>query len=221
MRFRPLWNDFKSRFGALLGDLEQQRSLLESHVNQIHIEHSEHDRIKFLDEIDEQRRMRASEKLLAVHQWLQAPSCIRYHEEHQDVRNAHSNGTKYQPGLWLLDNDYVKTWISNPYPRTPFLWIYAKPGAGKSVLSSAIIDQIQEKKNGLVAFFYCKDQDPERRTFRSIVRAPYFNSLTNSATLSPTTMALRIKRANYTCSQRSSPNSCSRSSYKPAPKPFW
>lgn len=118
--FRPLWNDFKSRFGALLGDLEQQRSLLESHVNQIHIEHSEHDRIKFLDEIDEQRRMRASEKRLAVHQWL------------QDVRNAHSNGTKYQPGLWLLDNDYVKTWISNPYSRTPFLWIYAKPGAGRS-----------------------------------------------------------------------------------------
>ncbi|KAK0665456.1 NACHT domain-containing protein [Cercophora samala] len=171
LMFRSLWNDFKSRFGALLSDLEQKRLWLESYVNQIHIQHSEHDRIAFLEEIDEQRRMRASEKLLAVHQWLQAPSCIRDHEEHQEVRDTHHKATKQQAGLWLLDNDNVKTWMSTPFPRTPFLWIHAKPGAGKSVLSSIIIDEIQDKKRGLVAFFYCKDQDLERRSFASIVRA--------------------------------------------------
>ncbi|KAK0747368.1 hypothetical protein B0T21DRAFT_406003 [Apiosordaria backusii] len=183
--FRSLWNDFKSRFNALLSDLLKQRSLLDSHVNQIHIQHYEQDRIKFLDELAEKKKMRDSEKYLAVHQWIQAPNCTQDHEEHQHVRKTHYTDTNHEPGLWVLDIADVQTWLTTFAPRTPFLWIYAIPGAGKSVIASVIVDEIQHKKHGLVAFFYCKSQNPERGSFVSIVKALLFQLIEQQRGLVP------------------------------------
>jgi hypothetical protein len=47
----------------------------------------------------------------------------------------------------------------------------AASSSGKSVLASVIIDEIRQKKLGLVAFFYCKHRNPDQSTFISVMRA--------------------------------------------------
>ncbi|KAK4202169.1 NACHT domain-containing protein [Triangularia verruculosa] len=185
LMFRSLWNDFRSRFKALLNDLHEQRSRLESHANQIHIRHSEEDRIAFLHELSEAKKMRDSEKYWAVCHWIQAPSWTLDHEEHQNVRKDYCNDTKHEPGLWVLELPTVKTWLTDPIPRNPFLWIHAIPGAGKSVLASVIIDEIRDKNHGLVSFFYCKSQNTERGSFVPIIKSLLHQLIEQQRDLTP------------------------------------
>jgi hypothetical protein len=41
---------------------------------------------------------------------------------------------------------------------------------GKTILASLIIEQLQERKQGRVLFFYCKHKQPEKNTFAGILR---------------------------------------------------
>ena len=41
---------------------------------------------------------------------------------------------------------------------------------GKTILASLIIEQLQERKQGRVLFFYCKHKQPEKTTFAGILR---------------------------------------------------
>ncbi|KAK4442832.1 NACHT domain-containing protein [Podospora aff. communis PSN243] len=168
--FRSLWKDFKSRFNHLISDITQQKSTLESHVNQIHIQHYESDRLKMLAEFEHAQEKRAADKYMFVQQWINPESCIEYHEVHISVRQEQHKDTGHWLGDWILSNEHVRAWMVPGVPRASFLWINAIPGAGKSVLASVIIEDIKQKGLGPVAYFYCHHQDPNRRTFGSIAK---------------------------------------------------
>lgn len=64
-------------------------------------------------------------------------------------------------GKWLTESDDLRRWIEG---RDPRLWLSGIPGAGKTVLASAIIEKAQKKaanSNGEIAlaFFYCDYKD--------------------------------------------------------------
>ena len=129
--FHSLWKDFKSRFNHLISDLQQQKSNLESHVNQIHIQRYELDRVKMLQEFEEAQAKRAVDKYLFVQGWIRAESCTEHHEDNVLVRQEQQTATGQQPGVWILDNEYVRAWLMPGVPRASFLWITAIPGAGE------------------------------------------------------------------------------------------
>ena len=53
-----------------------------------------------------------------------------------------------------------------------FLWIYAQPGAGKTVLAAFLVDHFALRQNsGCVLFFFCKDTDDDKRTPVAVVRS--------------------------------------------------
>ena len=76
-------------------------------------------------------------------------------------------------GIWFTKGDTLSEWLAS---RDSNLWLYGIPGAGKTVLSSAVIETIFEtwKPEEAVAYFYCdykkqKTQDPQH-IFGSLVK---------------------------------------------------
>ena len=55
-----------------------------------------------------------------------------------------------------------------------FLWIYARPGAGKTVLSSFLIDYFKSPEASSskdILYFYCKNTDSDKSTPMAIIRS--------------------------------------------------
>ena len=89
------------------------------------------------------------EKFLA---WL---SPVNAAIKHQALRKERHPG----PGAWLFDLPEMAHWLDTPNDA---LWIYGIPGAGKTMLSTLVIDEIQtRKRNNTVgtAYFYVRHND--------------------------------------------------------------
>ncbi|KAN0113190.1 NACHT domain containing protein [Hyaloscypha variabilis] len=169
--FRSLWKDFDSRFKHLLNDLKRQKEVVESHANQIHIQNYESDRLKIFEEFEHAQARRAEERYMFVMQWISAAAVILDHEDHCAVRQEEYNATNHWTSRWILSNEEIEAWLAPQVPKSSMLWINGIPGAGKSVLASVIIEEIQQKELAPVAFFYCKHQNADKNKFISIIRA--------------------------------------------------
>ncbi|KAJ7017531.1 hypothetical protein C8F04DRAFT_979120, partial [Mycena alexandri] len=110
--------------------------------------------LSLISEIDQR-----IEKFQAV---LDAPKCWEKHASTVQIYK--------QPQCWLLNNHQYKEWSTQ---NCGLLWCHSKPGAGKTVLSSVIINDLQQKyredPNVTVVFFYCEYDDPVKRMTSKIV----------------------------------------------------
>lgn len=59
-------------------------------------------------------------------------------------------------GEWLLRSETYNTWKSGN-SSTRLLWLHGIPGVGKTVICSRVIDDLRNKQNHPVVFFYCHD----------------------------------------------------------------
>ncbi|KAF2128362.1 C2H2 domain-containing protein [Dothidotthia symphoricarpi CBS 119687] len=94
-------------------------------------------------------------KLRAVKEWLAVGQQI--HQDHVsfcDIRKQYSSTAR-----WILKHEFVKDWMGADVPPTPVLWINGIPGAGKTILASAIIDECKQKTDFNTSFFYCREED--------------------------------------------------------------
>lgn len=82
---------------------------------------------------------------------------------------------------WLLNNAQFTRFSISQIPQNPLLWIYAKPGAGKTVLSSYLIDHYQQQRTNSmsykVIYFFCKNSDEDKNTATSIIRSLLYQLL--------------------------------------------
>ncbi|KAK6363123.1 hypothetical protein TWF730_000572 [Orbilia blumenaviensis] len=89
--------------------------------------------------------------------WL---SSANFEEKQRDVFQ------QYHPksGRWFLDSTQFRKWFSATDTR---LWCHGDPGAGKTVMTSMVINHISDHStdNGVgLAFFYCDYQDQDKQT---------------------------------------------------------
>ena len=86
------------------------------------------------------------------------------HSNHHMSRKLRSPGT----GLWLTEGQEFKEWMKT---RNAKLWCYGIPGAGKTVLASAVIEEALRISNPstAVAFFYCDYKDPKTQDLSYIL----------------------------------------------------
>ena len=78
--------------------------------------------------------------------------------------------------MWILQKTEVTQLLDNSCgPEKTLLWIYAIPGAGKTVLSSFLIDHFQSAQSdpvkGNVLYFFCKNTDVDKNTPTVVVRS--------------------------------------------------
>ncbi|KAL1615362.1 hypothetical protein SLS56_011844, partial [Neofusicoccum ribis] len=69
-------------------------------------------------------------------------------------------------GLWFINGSEFEKFVDSPNSQ---LWLYGIPGAGKSVLSAAIIDSLQRSEKMAVAFFFCEYGNRATQTTRQIL----------------------------------------------------
>ena len=75
----------------------------------------------------------------------------------QAFRRERQRGT----GLWLFDLPEMSHWLDNSRDA---LWIYGIPGAGKTILSTLVVDEVFSRKRSNsvgTAYFYIRHDDSE------------------------------------------------------------
>lgn len=141
---------------ALTGDLHDKGDEHEVAINKIG------------SQIDD---LRVRDERRAIAEWLQNggadPST-----NHNAARKKHAQGT----GDWLLNLDTFQNWKDSD---SGFLWLNGISGAGKTVLSSSVIEQLKQKQGKdkpepKLAYFYFDFSDEGKQTaqgcFLSLVR---------------------------------------------------
>ncbi|KAN0126575.1 hypothetical protein V8E52_000215 [Russula decolorans] len=96
-----------------------------------------------------------------LRRWLSPPDASI---NHNIARKAHYKGTS----RWFFEGVIFKMWRSSP----SLLWIHGKPGSGKSVLCSGIVEDImalRETGSACLAYFYCDFRDEEKQSCHHLV----------------------------------------------------
>jgi hypothetical protein len=72
-------------------------------------------------------------------------------------------------GLWFLQSDSFMEWKTR---RNSFLWLHGIPGCGKTILSSAIIEDLKNfLSSKTVLYFYFDFNDSRKQTHDNMVRS--------------------------------------------------
>ncbi|KAK2798302.1 hypothetical protein FQN50_008858 [Emmonsiellopsis sp. PD_5] len=94
--------------------------------------------------------------------WLKPPDPSTNLNE---ARKKRLNGT----GSWLLETELFRQWKSG---SRQCLWLHGIPGCGKTVLSSTIIDHLNQESTGFVVLtFFFDFNDSEKQSLENLVRS--------------------------------------------------
>jgi hypothetical protein len=121
---------------------------------------------------DTKTRSRSQEERLSkIGSWLSAPDpSVNYHKAHKQ-RQA-------ETGLWLLQSEKLKEWREGAASQ---LWLHGIPGCGKTILSSTIIEHLQQHCNDdsheVTVYFYFDFNDAQKQDSELMLRSLLFQLL--------------------------------------------
>ncbi|KAH8800405.1 hypothetical protein F5884DRAFT_863111 [Xylogone sp. PMI_703] len=168
--FTATWKDFQESFKPILNDLIRHRELIESAASLEQIQEARDARLQSEVSFAAFEQKQNYMKKLAVINWLSAAD--------SDIDQATFAMTRRdipETGQWILSDPTIEIWLDPSQTTVPMVWLNGKPGAGKTVLASVIIEKCQRitetSKEVSLAFFYCRDQDGQRNKFVSISKA--------------------------------------------------
>ncbi|KAL9619767.1 MAG: hypothetical protein Q9160_005603 [Pyrenula sp. 1 TL-2023] len=124
-----------------INEILKGQELTNDHLAEIKTEQRKLVEMKMAEELGESAKQ--------ILDWFSSVDPSKYH---QAARNVHQRGT----GKWFLDLEEFKHWCSTPNAA---LWIYGIPGAGKTILSSLIIEEVFNLKGTGTAYYYCTYRD--------------------------------------------------------------
>ncbi|KAG2340391.1 hypothetical protein BDR05DRAFT_966904 [Suillus weaverae] len=108
-----------------------------------------------------QKKAEEREKFL---QWMNPVPCSEKHSTSRCQRNAAT-------GRWIFHAEQYVTWnISD----SAFLWLNGQPGSGKTILASAVIDEIQgggQAELQTLGYFYCNFRDDQTIVAATVLRS--------------------------------------------------
>ncbi|KAH8173584.1 NACHT domain-containing protein [Sarocladium implicatum] len=163
--FESNWRGFTDSVSQIKDSLSLNSRLIDSHVTVTVLEEIRLLRQKFAQESENRLAERALKRRTAVLNWLN-PSFREVSYAHESHLEARSNN----PGSceWIMEQNAFQQWYDLVYCRTPLLWISGKPGAGKSVVASYIVEQLQKYPDASTAYFYFSHRKPLQDNFRSM-----------------------------------------------------
>ncbi|KAH7910719.1 hypothetical protein BJ138DRAFT_1113828 [Hygrophoropsis aurantiaca] len=95
--------------------------------------------------------------------WLQPVDCSDKHATSARQRQS-------QTCTWLFGLPKFISWRLSP---KSFLWLHGKPGSGKTILASAVIDELQADPRSArsLVYFYCDFRDARRNDGATVLRS--------------------------------------------------
>ncbi|KAF9631128.1 hypothetical protein BFW01_g1990 [Lasiodiplodia theobromae] len=171
------WVIDKDEVEKLLADLERHKSVLSLALSKnclssiIEVLRKQDETLQRMQEIKKeqsqirQQQIQDNERRLSKERrkMLSTVSQMRPDDSFKKHFSLHQDGT----GVWFLESPEFAKFMSTPNSK---LWLYGIPGAGKSVLSATIIDQVstQRSEHVALAFFFCEYFNTATQNCRSI-----------------------------------------------------
>ncbi|KAH7389091.1 hypothetical protein BKA64DRAFT_711194 [Cadophora sp. MPI-SDFR-AT-0126] len=168
---RVQWQPFEDKFGDIEANFTHHVNILRMAAQAQHLgaSYSQQEAIRngFDKAEGERKRIQTREQIEERKQFLEWVSDIDYEATFDEIIKKKHPGT----GEWLLTHRTFKYWVNNP--AASLLWCHGKPGAGKSVLSSIVLDHISnlelEDPETCVIFAYYSYQTPERHSLAKLL----------------------------------------------------
>lgn len=164
--FHATWKTFRPKFQATLSNLQRHKILLENQANLLFFQQYQVDREKTELEFRNIEHQTELNRQSAVANWLAQADSESDQRVAASVRQENSGS-----GRWLLEQQQMKRWLDPKYTLLPLLWINGRPGAGKTILASLIVEECRIRQTGGILFFYNKYGDAKRNTFIGVMRS--------------------------------------------------
>ncbi|KAJ7900422.1 hypothetical protein B0H13DRAFT_2517933, partial [Mycena leptocephala] len=100
----------------------------------------------------------------SIRSWLKAPDARM---NHNTARSLHDSNT----GSWLVRSFEYKSWKSTP---SSLFWINGKPGAGKTIICSTVIEDMLAISGSVLGYFYFYYGEAERQSPRGMLSSIIF-----------------------------------------------
>ena len=161
---KTVFNGRDSQVQKLLEIIRNNLKLLEQ--KEIYVIGDKLDELHVLQiDLSELLTAQKSDQFRKIRAWLSPPDP---ETNHVSARKRHEP----QTGTWLLQADQYQRWkagLASP------LWLYGKPGCGKSVLCSTAIEDVraycESTPNVGHALFYFSFSDNEKQSYESLLRS--------------------------------------------------
>ncbi|KAH7319047.1 hypothetical protein BKA65DRAFT_556477 [Rhexocercosporidium sp. MPI-PUGE-AT-0058] len=168
---RVQWQPFEEKFGEIKSSFAHHLDVLMNSAQALQLgtlnEQFAAIRSGFNASETERIRIKSNEQIAERRQFLEWVSDINYEETFNDIIKKKHPGT----GEWLLHHEKFRCWAKSPKPS--LLWCHGKPGAGKSVLSSLVLDHVSafelNDPETCVIFAYYSYQTPERHSLAKLL----------------------------------------------------
>ncbi|KAI0376441.1 hypothetical protein F5Y04DRAFT_210207 [Hypomontagnella monticulosa] len=164
--FQATWRGFTVKIQHIRDNLKRHRHLIESHATIV--EFAEIQRLRDVAKLELEAHMSDEiyRRQQRVAQWLSPFGVDDLQDQYREIRSICADA-----GRWLLDNSRFQNWINPNQCLQPLLWINGIPGAGKTILTSVVVDEVRAMTKSSCGFFYCKHGNPSRNTFIGVARS--------------------------------------------------
>ncbi len=147
------WGLFERRFKCILASLFSHCELADKQASALHfLEMKKKGELERLEN-DEYERRRRNQMTQDVFGWLSADDDQQedYLCDLADIR---------QPGTcnWILAHQQVMPWLQEEMGY-PLIWMTGKPGAGKTILCSLVIQHLQKSESRSTLYYFCSRGD--------------------------------------------------------------
>ncbi|PSN60762.1 hypothetical protein BS50DRAFT_639822 [Corynespora cassiicola Philippines] len=156
---RQHWETFESEFDSIQEDMRHHLDVLLHSVQALHYDASRE--AEKMRRYDEERKEKS-----AFLSWV---SCIDFEKTHQDTYAKKHE----QTCRWLIGEPEYQEWYNSPV--SSLLWCYGKPGIGKSVLASSVLEHIttenELREDTAICFAYYNYRDSQLSEISQIIAA--------------------------------------------------
>ncbi|KAJ4304939.1 hypothetical protein N0V90_000467 [Kalmusia sp. IMI 367209] len=146
--FGSMWAGFESRFGDILKSLEYHKELADKEAVATDISAAIACSKEDSNRWEQQEREWKALKVRSVLSWLATDEIPP-----EDMLEKHTQDCLPHSCEWFVQHPMTQSWLKDS-ADTDILWLYGKPGSGKSVLCSNLVQHAQ-KKGANIFFYFC------------------------------------------------------------------
>jgi hypothetical protein len=171
--FVTSWGRFQRRFDQLLDDMKRHEALIDQEANARNIAEARQMRQDIhtwreesLAQVSRLEVEQDAKQYQAMVSWLKVDES----DQLAIFDSISTEAVKY-PGTcgWVLQNPKVGSWLQRK-PDTQTLWLHGAPGAGKSVISTQLVN-FMKNAGGFIIHHFCSYSYPSSLKYEQILRS--------------------------------------------------
>ncbi|KAI5867325.1 NACHT domain protein [Durotheca rogersii] len=163
--FESLWPRHRDRIKVVMGHVQNHARLMRIEVGLEHIQQEHEARRRALEHFEKDEKFRRTQEFHCIKTDIAPQS---YDDKLDGLRARICQGT----GHWLLQEEAYKKWLETAAEPPRTLWLQGIPGAGKTYLTSTVIDKVRSL--GHTAFVFLSYKQDQRATAISVLHSFIF-----------------------------------------------